>query len=77
MVSHRKGGSITGILILAALEVMMLEAGSGPDTWKPRTAKMLDTITRAWMVEAMKFMADSGIDLSHDASLPTHCRHDD
>jgi hypothetical protein len=25
----------------------------------------------------MKFMADSGIDLSHDVSLPTHCRHDE
>jgi hypothetical protein len=39
-------------------------------------AKALDAMTRAWMVEAMKIMADSGIDLSHDASLPTHCVHD-
>jgi hypothetical protein len=55
---------------------MLLEARSGTDPWKPRTAKVLDKITQAWMVEAMKFMAESGIDLFHYVSLPTHCRHD-
>jgi hypothetical protein len=77
MVSHRKGGSIMGILIQAALEAMLLEARFGPDPWKPRTAKVLNAITRAWGVEVMKFMAVSGIDLAHDVSLPVHCIQDD
>jgi hypothetical protein len=62
-------------LILAALEVVLLEVGSGPDSWKPGRAKVFDTITRAWMVEAIKLMAESGIDLSHYMYLPIHCRH--
>jgi hypothetical protein len=65
-----------GLLIQAALEANLMEAGSGPDSWKPGMARVLDAITRAWMVEAIKFMADSGIDLFHDVSLPSHCRHD-
>jgi hypothetical protein len=77
MVSHIEGGSITGLLIRSALETPLLEAGSEPGPWKPGTAKVLDTMTRAWMAEAMTFMADSGIDLSHDVSLPTHCIHDE
>jgi hypothetical protein len=35
-------------------------------------AIVFDAITLAWMVEAMKFMADSGIDLSHDAYAAEH-----
>jgi hypothetical protein len=77
MVSQSKGGSITGILIRVALEEILLEARSRPDPWKSGTAKVFDTITRAWMVEAMIFMPESGIDVSHDAYLPTHCRHDE
>jgi hypothetical protein len=69
MVSHSKWVSITGLLIRAALEVTLLEAGIGPDQRKPVTARVLDAITRAWMVEVMKYMADSGIDLSHDVCV--------
>jgi hypothetical protein len=32
------------------LEATLLEAGNGPDPWKPGTAKVLDAIRRAWMV---------------------------
>jgi hypothetical protein len=61
-----------GLLIQLALKVALLEARNGSDPWKPITTKVLDAITRAWMIEAVKFMAESGIDLSHDVSLQTH-----
>jgi hypothetical protein len=66
-----------GLIIWTALvEVTLLEAGVGETPWLPATSKKVDSITTAWMVEAMKFMKDKGIYMMHNVIFTTNSAHD-
>jgi hypothetical protein len=59
--THSVGELIMGLLIRTALESTLIEAGVDETPWLPATAKIWDTITTSWMVEAMKFMMMKGL----------------
>jgi hypothetical protein len=46
LVSHSPGGSITSLLLRAAMESALQEAGCGPSPWHPEVKVVLQAITK-------------------------------
>jgi hypothetical protein len=72
LVSHSPGGSITSLLLRAAMEAALQEAGCGPSPWHQKFKAVLQVITKTWTSSIMTFMADNCIDL--DLKLVPHCK---
>jgi hypothetical protein len=69
LVSHSPGGSITSLLLRAAMEEAPQEAGCGPSPWHPEGKAVLQVITKTWISSVMTFMADKCIGLHHNISM--------
>jgi hypothetical protein len=76
LVSHSPGGSITILLIRAAMESAPQEAGCGPSIWQPEVKEVLQVITKTWKISVMTFMADTCIDLNHNIRMEVYSQKD-
>jgi hypothetical protein len=76
LVSHRPGGSITSLLLRAAMESALQEAGRGPSTWHPEVKAVLRAITKTWISSVMTFMADNCIDIHHNIRMEVYSQKD-
>jgi hypothetical protein len=72
LVSHSPGGSITSLLIQAAMEIALQEAGCGPYPWHPEVKAVLQAITKTWISSVMIFMADNDIGLHHNIRMAVY-----
>jgi hypothetical protein len=72
LVSHSPGGSITSLLLWAAMEAALQEAGCGPSPWYPEFKAVLQAITKTWTNSVMTFMADNCIDLHHNIRMEVY-----
>jgi hypothetical protein len=75
-VYHSPGGSITSLLLRAAMEEALQEAGCGPSPWHPEVKALLQAITKTWISSVMTFMADSCIDLHHNIRMEVYSQKD-
>jgi hypothetical protein len=69
LVYHSPGGSITSLLLRAAMDAALQEAGYGPYPWHPEVKSLLQAITKTWISTVMTFMADNCIDLHHNIRM--------
>jgi hypothetical protein len=76
LVSHRTGGSITSLLLWAAMEASLQEAGCGPSPWHPEVKAVLQSITKTWISSFMTLMADNCIDLHHNTRVAVYSQKD-
>jgi hypothetical protein len=65
LVSRSPGGSIKSLLLQAAMEAALKEAGCGPSPWHPQLISSV-----------MTFMADNCIDLHHNISKEVYSQKD-
>jgi hypothetical protein len=75
-VSHSPGGSITSLLLRAAMEAALQEAGCGPSPWNPEVKAVLHAITKTWISSFMNFMSDNCIDLHHNITMEVYSQKD-
>jgi hypothetical protein len=76
LVSHSPGGSITSLLLRAAVEAVLQEAVCGPSTWHPEVKAVLQAITKTWISSVMTFMADNCIDIHHNIRMKVYLQKD-
>jgi hypothetical protein len=69
LVSHSPRGSITSLLLRAAMEAPLQEAGCGPSPWYPEVKAVLQAITKTWMSSVKTFIANNCIDLHHNIRM--------
>jgi hypothetical protein len=69
LLSHSPVWSITSLLVWAAMEVVLQEAGCGPSLWNPYVKAVLQDITKTWISSVMTFMADNCIDIHHNIRM--------
>jgi hypothetical protein len=76
LVSHSPGGSITSLLLRAAMEAALQEAGCGPYPWHPEVKVVLQAITKTWISSVMTFMEDNGINPHHNIRMAVYSQKD-
>jgi hypothetical protein len=76
LVYHSPGGSITSLLIRAAMEASLQEAGCGPSPWHPEFKAVLQVITKTWTIPVMIFMEYNCIDLHHNIRMEVYSQKD-
>jgi hypothetical protein len=76
LVSHSPGGSITSLLLRAAMEAALQEVGYGPSPWHTEVKSVLQAITKTWISSVMTFMADKCIDLHHNIRMEVYSQKD-
>jgi hypothetical protein len=69
LVSHSYGGYITSLLLWAAMEAALQEAGCGPSPCHPEFKAVLQVITKTWTSSFMTFMSDNCIELHHNIMM--------
>jgi hypothetical protein len=69
LVYHSPGGSITSLLLQAAMEAAFQEAGCGPSPWHPEVKSVLQAITKTWISSVATFMEDNCIDIHHNIRM--------
>jgi hypothetical protein len=69
LVYNSHGGPITSLLLRAAIEAALLEAGWGPSPWHPEFKAVLQVITKSFMVE-------HSIDLHHSTRMDGYSQQD-
>jgi hypothetical protein len=57
------------LLLWAAMEGALQEAGYGPSPWHSEFKALLQVITNMWISSGMSFMADNCINLHHNISI--------
>jgi hypothetical protein len=76
LVYHSAGGSITNLLLWAAMEVALQEAGCGTSPWHQDFKAVLQVITKMWIRSALSFVADNCIDLHHNIRMDGYSQKD-
>jgi hypothetical protein len=76
LVSHSPGGPITSLLLRAAIEAALQEAGCGPSPWHPEVKSVLQAIIKTWISSAMTFMSNNCIDLHHNTRMEVYSQKD-
>jgi hypothetical protein len=72
LVSHSPGGSITSLLLRAAIEAALQEAGCGPSPWHSEVKVVLQAITNTWISSVVTFMENNGIDIHHNIRMAVY-----
>jgi hypothetical protein len=72
LVSRSPGGSITSLLLQAAIEAALQEAGFGPYPWNPEFKAKIKAITKTWISSIITFMADNYIDLHYNIRMEVY-----
>jgi hypothetical protein len=75
-VYHSPGGSIMSLLLQAAMETALQEAGCGPSQWHPEVKAVLQAITKTWISSVTTFMAYNCIDLHHNIRMAVYSQKD-
>jgi hypothetical protein len=76
LLSHSPVGSIMSLLLWAAMEGAIQEAGCGPSPWHPYVKAVLQVITKTWISSVMNFTADNCIDLHHNIRMEVYSQKD-
>jgi hypothetical protein len=76
LVSHSPGGSITSLLLRAAMEAALQETGCGTSPWHPEFKAILQVITETWKSSVVIFMAENCIDLHHNIRMEVYSQED-
>jgi hypothetical protein len=64
------------LLLRAATEEDLQEAGCGSSPWHPEVKAVLKVITKTWISSVMTFMADNCIDLHHNIRMEVYSQKD-
>jgi hypothetical protein len=64
------------LLLRAATDAALQEAGCGPSPWHPEVKAVLQAITNTWISSVMNFMADNCIDLHQNIRMSVYSQKD-
>jgi hypothetical protein len=64
------------LLLRAAIEAPLQEAGCGPYPWHPEDKSVLQAITKTWIGSVMTFITDNCIDLHHNIRMEVYSQKD-
>jgi hypothetical protein len=76
LVSHSPVGSITSLLLRAAMEAALKEAGCGPSPWQPYFKAILQVMTKTWTSSVATSMSDKCINLHHNIRMEVYSQKD-